>query len=226
MIERPVPDRTRIKVCGIRDLDAALAAAQAGADAIGFVFVDDSPRRIEPEAASEIMWALPPLVETVGVCRDLTVDAFSDLEQRCPTSLSQLHGAESEKIVAACGPNLIKAFRFDPATIDRQLERWASLPEVDAVLIDGSDGGRGEPFDWDQLVPHIQGYPKPILLAGGLDPDNVGHAIRTVRPYAVDVSTGVERAPGVKDHDKIRAFCAAVRGVDGEATERRSDAAT
>ena len=219
MIERPVPDRTRIKVCGIRDLDAALAAAHAGADALGFIFVDDSPRSIAPEAASEIMWALPPLVDTVGVCRDLTVDAFSDLEQRCPTSLSQLHGAERDDVVAACGPNLIKAFRLDPATIDRQLERWANLPEVDAVLIDGSDGGQGEQFDWDRLVPHVRDYPKPIFLAGGLDPDNVEHAIRTVRPYAVDVSSGVEHAPGVKDHDKIRAFCAAVRRVDAEATE-------
>lgn len=211
---RPIPARTRIKVCGIRDLDAALAAAEAGADAIGFIFHPDSPRFIEPAAAAPIMWSLPPMISTVAVTVDLSVDEFADIEQTCPATLTQLHGREPEAVVRACGPNLIKAFRYDHATIVSQLTRWGAVDEVDAVLIDGSDGGQGDAFDWSQLVEHAKGFEKPIFLAGGLTPDNVGEAIAAVRPYAVDVSSGVESAPGVKDLGLIAEFCQAVREAD------------
>ncbi len=213
------PDRTRVKICGIRDAGAAHAACEAGADAIGFIFATGSPRLIDPDRAFEIMMGLPPLVQTVGVTRDLSVDAFSELEQMCPTNLSQLHGSESERTVRACGPNVIKAFRFDEASIGTQLDRWGGVDEVDAVLIDGSEGGAGTALDWGSLARHLDsarrsGFDKPVFLAGGLDPDNVGEAIRAVRPDVVDVSSGVESAPGVKDLGAIRAFCAAVRTAD------------
>jgi phosphoribosylanthranilate isomerase len=213
--------RTRIKICGIRDVDAAWAAAEAGADAIGFVFVASSPRYVEPEAAAEIMGALPPLVSTVAVVADLDVDAFCEVEQRCPTTLTQLHGKEPEKVVAACGPGVIKGFKFDATTIDSQLKRWHAVDEVDAVLIDGSDGGQGVAPDFEALRAALDraeawGFDRPVFLAGGLTPENVASAVEIVRPYAVDVSSGVESAPGVKDAAKIAAFCAAVRAADAE----------
>jgi phosphoribosylanthranilate isomerase len=208
--------RTRIKVCGIRDHEAADAAADAGADAIGFIFVDGTRRYIEPERAAEIMFALPPMVSSVGVVRDLSVDEFCDLEQRCPCELMQLHGSEDDKTVASCGPGVIKAIRFDASTIEADLRRWFRLPEVGAVLVDGSAGGAGESFDWSRLADAIAAapLPKPVIVAGGLGPDNVGEAIAAVRPWAVDVSSGVESEPGVKDHGAVRAFCEAVRAAD------------
>ncbi|MEM7628309.1 MAG: phosphoribosylanthranilate isomerase [Planctomycetota bacterium] len=212
--DRYIPDRTRVKICGVRDIETALVAAQAGADAIGFVFVDDSPRSITPDDAADIMYQLPPLLSTVSVTRDLDLEAFSMIEQRCPTTMSQLHGKENESLCEQCGPGVIKGFRFEPATIESQLMRWEKVDEVDAVLIDGSDGGDGTPFDWNALNDPARGFAKPIFLAGGLTPANVADAIRAVRPFAVDVSSGVEREPGVKDHDLIAEFCAAVREAD------------
>ncbi|MCA9304513.1 MAG: phosphoribosylanthranilate isomerase [Phycisphaerales bacterium] len=206
--------RTRIKVCGITTPEMAAAAVDSGADAIGFVFVENTPRYIDPDDATEIMFSLPPMVSAVGVIRDLDVDQFCELEQRCPTQLMQLHGKESVDVVKQCGPGVIKAFRFDQATIESQLARWNEIDEVDAVLIDGSDGGTGEAFDWKALTPHLDGFDKPVILAGGLDATNVADAIRTIRPYAVDVSSGVESSPGIKDPAKIAAFCAAVRAAD------------
>lgn len=206
--------RTRIKVCGITTPDMAGAAVDAGADAVGFVFVENTPRYIDPDDATEIMFGLPPMVSAVGVIRDLDIDQFCELEQRCPTQLMQLHGKEPVDLVKQCGPGVIKAFRFDNATIASQLARWNEVDEIDAVLIDGSDGGTGERFDWNALASHLDGFDKPIILAGGLDAGNVADAIRTIRPYAVDVSSGVESSPGVKDPAKIAAFCAAVRAAD------------
>lgn len=207
--------RTRVKVCGITNFDDAAAAIELGADAIGFVFVEGSPRVIDPDDAAEILDALPPFVSAVGVVRDLDVDAFCELEQRCPCHMMQLHGQEDEKTVAACGPSIIKAFRYDPSTIRSQLDRWEEVDEVDAVLVDGSDGGRGEPFDWDELAGHLgQGYEKLVIVAGGLYAGNVGRAVHALRPYAVDVSSAVESEPGRKDHDKLAAFMRAVREAD------------
>ncbi len=208
--------RTRIKICGIRDEEAAVAAADAGADAIGFMFVRSSPRFIEPEDAFQLLSSLPPLVSTVGVFADPTLDEFSDVEETCPTIYSQLHGNEDVELVQSCGPDVIKAIRFDKATIADEIARWSEVEEVCALLIDGSSGGAGVAFDWSLLTPHIENVAKPIILAGGLTPENVGRAIREVRPYGVDVSSGVERAKGVKDTALIEAFCDAVRAADAE----------
>ena len=206
--------RTRIKVCGITTVKAAHAAIDAGADSIGFVFVKDTPRSIEPKAAAGIMFSLPPFISSVGVVQDLDVDAFCALEYECPTHTMQLHGREPVDVVSACGPGIIKAFKYEDATINSQLTRWAKVEELDAILIDGSSGGTGESFEWAKLAPHIKDYPKKIIIAGGLDASNVAEVIKTLRPYAVDVSSGVEDEPGVKNPQKIAEFCAAVRAAD------------
>ncbi|MCC6677413.1 MAG: phosphoribosylanthranilate isomerase [Phycisphaerales bacterium] len=206
--------RTRIKICGIRDVEAARAAVESGVDALGFMFVKSSPRYIVPESAWEILSALPPMVSTVGVFADAPVDQFCDIEEMCPTNYVQLHGQEPESVVKRCGPNVIKGVRFDAATIEEELRRWEAVEEVEAVLVDGSAGGQGTAFDWTALAPLADRAQVPIILAGGLTAENVGEAIRAVRPFAVDVSSGVEREKGVKDADLIGAFCDAVREAD------------
>ena len=206
--------RTRIKICGVRDVETALFAAQAGADAIGLMFVESSPRYIAPEEAWEIVSCLPPFVTSVGVTMNLTLDQFAELEQRCPTGLSQLHGTEPEKTVAECGPGIIKAIKFDESRIGEDLRRWDEMDEVDAILVDGSAGGEGASFDWTKLIEPMESLTTPVIVAGGLTPENVGEAIRVLRPYGVDVSSGVEREKGVKDVGLIEAFCEAVRGAD------------
>lgn len=203
--------RTRVKVCGIRTEDALFAAADEGADAVGFMFVKDSPRYIEPEAAADLLGLLPTFVSSVAVYADPDPDAFAEAEQTCPATYTQLHGAEDVRLVRACGPDVIKAVRFDPATIAQEMARWGEVDEVSAILVDGSAGGLGVAFDWTLLAPHIDACPKPVILAGGLMPDNVAAAIRACRPWGVDVSSGVERERGVKDAGLIAAFCEAVR---------------
>lgn len=211
--------RTRVKICGVRSPDDALAAVDAGADAVGLVFHKSSPRAIDPADAWAILSSLPPLVSSVGLFVDATLDEFCEVEEICPTDYSQLHGDEGVELVRQCGPRVIKAVRFDPATIREQLALWDDVEEVDAVLIDGSSGGKGVAFDWGALAQAVGGpgapnVEKPIIIAGGLTPENVGAAIRAVRPFGVDVSSGVEADRGVKDYARIRAFCAAVRQAD------------
>lgn len=207
-------DRTRIKVCGITSLEAAWAAVEAGADVLGLVFVPGTPRYIEPEEAFEILSALPPMVGTVGVFRETTLDRFIEIEQTCPTDWSQLHGNEPEGLVRDCGPRVIRGIRFSPETVAAELARWDALEEVEAILVDGSAGGEGEAFAWEALVEPMAAIDTPVIIAGGLHAGNVGEAIRACRPYAVDVSSGVESSPGVKDAAKIREFCRSVREAD------------
>jgi phosphoribosylanthranilate isomerase len=216
--------RTRIKICGIKDDDALYAAAEGGADAVGFMFVKDSARYIEPEDAYGLLAALPPFVASVSVFADIDLDVFSDIEEICPTSYTQLHGEENEKQVMAMGPDIIKAVKFDPASAGTpsggpfasELARWSDSNDVLAILIDGAAGGTGVPLDWERLAAFTDTLTKPIILAGGLTPQNVHEAIRIIRPYGVDVSSGVERARGVKDPEKILEFCQAVRKADAE----------
>ncbi|MGH7241800.1 MAG: phosphoribosylanthranilate isomerase [Phycisphaerales bacterium] len=207
--------RTRIKICGIRDIDSAFAAVEAGADAIGFIFVRSSPRYIEPDAAAQIMASLPPFVSTVGVFMNMSVEGFSDIEEACPTTHTQLHGDENAELIAACAP-VIKGLRFAPSSIGEDLARFDADDNVESILIDGPSPGEGVPFQWSDLEPHMATVSKPIFLAGGLTPDNVGDAINELQPFAVDVSSGVESERGVKDHELIRRFCEAVRRADAE----------
>ena len=206
--------RTRIKICGVRDPDTAVACADAGADAIGLMFVASSPRAIGPASGLEIMGALPMFVTPVGVVADLDVDAFCDLEAECPAPVFQLHGREDEKTVRACGPGVAKAFKYDAATTASPLKRPHSIDELQASLIDRARRSASVRPPSRALRAPRATPSKRVILAGGLHADNVGEAIRAVRPFAVDVSSGVESAPGVKDLDKISAFCAAVRAAD------------
>lgn len=206
--------RTRIKICGIRDEDTLYAASDEGADAVGFMFVESSPRFIRPEAAAELLSLLPPFVSAVGVFANPTMDHFADIEEICPTPFSQLHGQEEGRLVRACGPDVIKAVKYEAGTIADTIAGWEQLDEVGAILVDGSAGGEGVAFEWAALASIIENCSKPIIIAGGLTPQNVGTAIRACRPFGVDVSSGVETSKGVKDAHLIEAFCAAVREAD------------
>lgn len=204
--------RTRIKICGITDVQSAEAAVEAGADAIGLVFAKGSPRRIDFDTAIEITDVLPPFVTAVGVFQ-LANAADAELDEWWGEWV-QLHGSEDEALVEKIAEShkVIRGFRFSKESI----MQWNRCSCIEAMLIDGSAGGGGETFDHAQLARLTGRLDVPIILAGGLTPENVGDAIRTVRPFAVDVSSSVEKEPGVKDPNRIRAFCKAVRQADAE----------
>ena len=207
--------RTRVKICGITRVDDALAAVDAGADALGFVFYRNSPRAVTPEQAAQIQAALPALVNCVGLFVDADADEVSNVLAHCSLDTLQFHGNESAAFCQRFDRPYMKALRVRPE-MDLRAE-LAQFVSARAVLLDaykaGVPGGTGECFDWG-LVP--AGLPLPCVLAGGLNADNVGAAIRGVKPYAVDVSGGVEREPGVKDSAEIRRFIGAVATADAE----------
>ena len=211
--------RTRIKICGVRDEASALAAAEAGADALGFVFAQGSPRAVDPDTAYEVACFLPPFVTRVALFVDPSLRHVMDVGEAFPFDAVQLHGSETEaraREVRRAGAQIVKAITFDPETIDEEIERWGRVDEVDALLVDGSAGGMGVAFDWGAFAGVAAESVQPLILAGGLTPENVGDAIRAVRPFAVDVSSGVERERGVKDPAMIGAFCEAVRAADAD----------
>jgi len=195
----------RIKVCGITNIEDALAAQALGADAIGMVFAK-SPRRVEKEQAREIVQALPPFVHLVGVFVDEEKSVIEDIADFCRLTVLQFHGSESPEYCAGFGRLVIKAFRISQREDIERLKPYQG--KVSAFLLDTYHpvfaGGTGQAFDWDMAKE--AGKIGPIILAGGLNQDNIGAAIRAVKPYAVDVSSGVEMSPGKKDHDKMRLF--------------------
>jgi phosphoribosylanthranilate isomerase len=204
--------RTRVKICGITCPEDAEIAAAAGADALGFNFAP-SPRQVTPEGAARIIRTLPPFVTTVGVVVDQDVAAIRAV---CPLDALQFHGQESPRVLAAVGGvRRIKVFRIRDEADLVALQTYRDCAE--AFLLDayvpGVAGGTGQTFNWE-LAFRARETGLPILLAGGLTPDNVGAAIRAARPYAVDVSSGVEAAPGRKDPARVRAFVTAVRDAD------------
>ncbi|NQD94729.1 phosphoribosylanthranilate isomerase [Pseudomonas sp. CrR25] len=201
----------RSKICGITRVEDALVAAEAGADAIGLVFYAKSPRAVTVSQARAIMAALPPFVTTVGLFVDATRSELNSILEALPLDLLQFHGNETAAVCEALQRPYVKALRVRPGDdIAALIEPYANAA---GILLDtyvqGVPGGTGEAFDWS-LVPH--GLGKPIILAGGLTPENVRAAIDQVRPYAVDVSGGVEARKGIKDAEKVRAFVHAVRG--------------
>lgn len=200
----------RSKICGITRIEDALAAVAAGADAIGLVFYGKSPRAVGVEQAAAIVQALPPFVTTVGLFVDMPRDQLQQLLQRLPLDLLQFHGDESPADCEGHGRPYIKALRVRPG--EDVAAAMAPYSGARGILLDtfveGVPGGTGASFDWS-LVP--ENADKPIILAGGLDADSVAAAIRQVRPYAVDVSGGVEASKGIKDAGKIHAFVQAVR---------------
>ncbi|MBD2836709.1 phosphoribosylanthranilate isomerase [Pseudomonas sp. JM0905a] len=201
----------RIKICGITRIEDALAAIAAGADAIGFVFYAKSPRAVTPAQVRAIIAALPPFVTTVGLFVDMPRAELTQLLTEVPLDLLQFHGDEGPADCAGYGRPYIKALRVKPG--DDVAAAISRYPEASGILLDtyvpGTPGGTGEAFDWS-LVPRDAA--KPLILAGGLTPENVGDAVRQVRPYAVDVSGGVEASKGIKDAAKIQAFIQQARG--------------
>jgi len=201
----------RSKICGITRIEDGLIAAEAGADAIGLVFYAKSPRAVSVQQARAIIAALPPFVTTVGLFVDADRSELKAILEVLPLDLLQFHGDETPAACEGFARPYIKALRVRPGDdIAARIEPYANAA---GILLDtyvaGVPGGTGEAFDWS-LVPH--GLPKPIILAGGLTAENVRAAIDQVRPYAVDVSGGVEASKGVKDAQKVRAFVRAVRG--------------
>ena len=199
----------RVKICGITSLEDALMAVEAGADALGFVFFRGSPRFISPERAAAIICRLPPFVQTVGLFVNEEQATVNEVTDRCGLDLVQLHGEESPGYCAAVTRRIIKAFRVkDLSTLDDMTDY-----RVAACLLDAwspaAHGGTGTTFNWD--IAARAAATQSIILAGGLTPDNVAEAVATVHPYAVDVSSGVECAPGKKDAALMRAFVRAVR---------------
>ncbi len=206
----------RIKVCGITSYDDASMALDLGADALGFNFYPESPRFLAPSSAGEIIHRLDPLAVTVAVF--VNFGDTEEVERQARIAgihVLQLHGDESpEYCLRLSGWKLIKALHLGVGSSPAGLEQYP----VAAFLLDARDdaryGGTGRPFDWN-LATQLQ-TTRPIILAGGLRPDNVRHAIRIVRPYAVDVCSGVESAPGRKDRRKLNAFIREVRNAVGE----------
>lgn len=203
--------RVRTKICGITRPEDALAAAELGADAIGFVFWPRSPRHVTPAQAAAIIRRLPPLVTTVGLFVDPTNDEVTAaVEAGC--DLLQFHGEETPARCERSSRPWIKALRVSPSLdLRAEAQRFAGARGLllDAY-VEGVPGGTGSRFDWN-LVPHDM--PLPVILAGGLTPENVGDAIRAVRPWAVDVSGGVEAAKGIKDRARMAAFIEGARRV-------------
>lgn len=207
------PRRTRIKVCGFTRAEDALAAVEAGVDAIGLVFHPPSPRCIDPERAAIIIRALPPFVSAVALFVDARPDTVRAIREQIGFDLAQYHGDETPEQCAAAGVPWMKALRVRPG-LDL-LHCAARFRDARGLLLDafeeGVPGGTGRRFDWS-LIP--SGLPLPLVLSGGLDPGNVAEAVRRVRPFAVDVSSGVESGKGIKCADRIRAFVREVRNED------------
>ena len=199
----------RVKICGNVTLKDTMAAVEAGADAVGFVFYARSPRVVSPKAVAAIVSHLPPFVTPVGLFVNEKPEVVRQIASDCGIRLVQLHGEESPQYCAELKLPVLKGIRV------RTREDVANLSayRVDAILLDayveGMAGGTGTTFDWS-LAVEAKAW-GPIVLAGGLTPDNVGEAISRVRPYGVDVSSGVESSPGAKDHAKVKAFVEAVK---------------
>lgn len=198
---------TRIKICGITSVDDAYAAVAAGADAIGLVFYAKSPRYVTLEQAAVIARAAGPFVTTVGLFVDPTPDAVNLALEHVPLQLLQFHGDESPAFCASFQRPFIKALRMSEGLDVSAIEREFIYAGASGLLLDSyspaAPGGTGETFGWER-IPETRVL--PLILAGGLSPDNVAAAVKQVRPYAVDVSSGVEITPGRKDSAKIAAF--------------------
>lgn len=213
--------RIRIKICGMTRLEDALCAVEAGVDALGFIFYAKSQRSIDPSAAQRIVAQLPPLVDAVGVFVDHEPSQVEAIVKQCRLSYAQLHGAESPedcrqiaRMAAPC--QVLKAFRIGPLSTAAEVASYQDC--VQGFLLDtfsqNAVGGTGAVFNWS-IIDHL-GLTKPFLLAGGLTVGNIRAALEQVRPYGVDANSGLETAPGVKDHGLIRQFVAAVREFEAD----------
>ena len=196
--------QVKVKVCGMTNLKDALVAVEEGADAVGFIFYKKSPRSVTMKLVREIVLEVPPFVNTVGVFVDETAEQINKIADYCNLDIIQLHGDESPTFCKKIRRKVIKAFRIK----DMQSVKKLSSFQVSGFLLDtfseNLHGGTGKVFDWNLALPAKKFG--PVIMAGGLTPNNVQQAVRQVRPYGVDVCSGVESEPGIKDHKKVRAF--------------------
>ena len=206
-------ERTRVKICGLREPLHARVAADAGADAIGLVFYAPSPRAVTPQAAAKIASVLPPFVAAVGLFVDAPEEEVRRVLAEVPLDLLQFHGDEAPDFCERFGKPYVRAVRMEAGT--DLLEYAFRFSRAKALLLDahfpGKPGGTGLTFDWKAVPAEL---PIPVILSGGLDATNVGRAVREVRPWAVDVSSGVESSRGVKDPRRIVEFIRSVRRED------------
>ncbi len=221
--------RFRVKICGTTRADDAACAVAAGVDALGFIFFPKSPRNIEPKAAQTIIAGLPPFVDTVGVFVNETLSRVQEIAAFCGLNTIQLHGAETpdycrELATALPCCRLLKAFRIGSHSRAADIAPYAEV--VQGYLLDtfqkDAEGGTGLAFDWN-LIERLQ-LCRPFFLAGGLDCTNIHAALTQVRPYGVDANSGLEDAPGLKNHHRIRQFIEAVRRFESDSHRASSKA--
>ena len=205
--------KTQVKICGVTNIEDGLVAAEAGADMIGLMFYEQSPRHVTLAQAAEISRALPRFFIRVGVFVNPSPDLVMRAISECQLTMLQFHGDETSDFCTHFGLMSVKAIRVRDESSLQLLENY----RTDAFLLDAHSskglGGTGEQFNWD-LAVKAQAFGRPIFLAGGLTPENVAAAVQTVHPFGVDVSSGVESAPGIKDPAKVRAFIAAAKSVE------------
>lgn len=205
--------RTRIKCCGMTRVEDARLAAELGADAIGVVITARSKRRIDLRQARAIVAAMPPFVATVALLMDDSAEKVRAVIEQVQPDLLQFHGAESDAWCAQFGRPYLKAIAMGEGVA--ALPRLREYPRAAGLLLDGhglgEPGGSGKAFDWSRMPTDLA---QPLLLAGGLHAGNVGEAVCATRPWAVDVASGIESAPGIKDASRMAAFIAAVRAAD------------
>lgn len=202
----------KVKICGITNVEDGIAAAKAGADALGFIFYEESPRYLPINKAQLVIRDLPPMIVKVGVFVDAPEEVVFRAIGECGLNLLQFHGSETPEYCLQFGVMTMKAF---PVRDAQSLSRLTDF-KTDAWLLDAYSpnklGGTGESFNWD-LAIEARKLGRPIFLAGGLTPGNVAEAVRRVQPYAVDVSSGVEASPGKKDHAKVKSFIDAAKSA-------------
>ena len=215
------PRRIRIKVCGMTRVEDALCAAEAGVDAIGFIFYRKSPRYIDPGEARKIIERLPPFIDPVGVFVNEQPEAVLETIRVCGLSYIQLHGAESPQYCSDLTAKmrtvrLLKAIRVGGQTTANEVAVYQHCIQgylLDTFQAAGAVGGTGAAFDWT-VIDRLR-LPRPFLLAGGLGLENIKSELTQVRPFGVDANSGLETAPGIKNHTLIKHFVAAVRSVEG-----------
>ena len=199
----------KVKICGMTQLKDALFAVEQGVDAVGFIFYKKSPRAVTMKTVREIITKLPPLVDTVGVFVNESAERVNKIADYCGLDLVQLHGEESPAFCRKIHRRVIKAFRVKDLQSIKQLEKFPVSGFILDTFSDDLYGGTGKTFDWNLALPAKK--MGPVILAGGLTPRNILQAVRQVRPYGVDVCSGVEKSPGIKDLEKVRAFLKNIR---------------
>jgi phosphoribosylanthranilate isomerase len=199
----------KVKICGMTQLKDALFAVEQGVDAVGFIFYKKSPRAVTMKTVREIIAKLPPLVDTVGVFVNESAERVNKIADYCGLDLVQLHGEESPAFCRKIHRRVIKAFRVKDLQSIKQLEKFPVSGFLLDTFSDDLHGGTGKTFDWNLALPAKK--MGPVILAGGLTPRNILQAVRQVRPYGVDVCSGVEKSPGIKDLEKVRAFLKNIR---------------